>query len=505
MFLYAASSAFVPESAGLQELMRDDECSSGGCALNVLQLRSKVWGSCKTYGCNNGYVPTFTCQCHIYCAKYNNCCQDYRDVCWPSITNPPTTHPTTYPTTSPRPSSTRPLTTAPATQPLPTPALVPAQTTSDSSATWDAAAAKEGPSFRSLNGSSAPLYTFYMYRAVSNEDYAPVNVNAGTLAGVLWYLHHEVVIQAPRKFEITRILRFKVTMRATQSLWDLGMSFGSRFAFDYGQATGPFVCGRDTSRGGIKPKLCDGAFDAKILKQIRPYPDAFEWSKYGYFVGCNNLGEYPFPMDPVYYPGAKWYSLPGKCPSKKYSDKSDGCEVADTGGYCPGEIPNGNGTCTWNYEMAGNITVDEMVNISDYNAFGASGAREYDPYTDKGTRFDWWDGLKDSAKNQARVDSALRVFAEKYPDLTQAKDMTEPPCDFNFGTFYKEWYLKDPTTGPCDTPKPGSKCYGSVSWVMSEGYKLHPEWYKGLTASSTFQDIQMWLFLRGQGTCLRPC
>ena len=29
-------------------------------------------------------------------------------------------------------------------------------------------------------------------------------------------------------------------------------------------------------------------------------------SRYGYFVGCNNLGEFPFPTYKIYYEGAKW-------------------------------------------------------------------------------------------------------------------------------------------------------------------------------------------------------
>eukprot|EP00435_Cladocopium_sp_Y103_P071628 s259_g38.t1 len=46
----------------------------------------------------------------------------------------------------------------------------------------------------------------------------------------------EVVIQAPRKFDITRILRYKVQMRATNPLLYLNMNFGVRLAFDKGQA-----------------------------------------------------------------------------------------------------------------------------------------------------------------------------------------------------------------------------------------------------------------------------
>ena len=61
--------------------------------------------------------------------------------------------------------------------------------------------------------------------------------------------------------------------------------------------------------------------------------------RYGYFVGCNNLGEFPFPTYQIYYDDAKhgaqpsrildrqqspngprWFTLPGPCSSNTYKD-----------------------------------------------------------------------------------------------------------------------------------------------------------------------------------------
>merc|ERR1711953_232365 len=62
------------------------------------------------------------------------------------------------------------------------------------------------------------------------------------------------------------------------------------------------------------------------------------------------------------------------------------------------------------------------------------------------------------------------------------------------------------TTPPaCHTPTPGEECYENVIWVMEEGIYLHPNWYPGLTASSSFDDIQKNLFQFGHGNCQRPC
>merc|ERR1712050_274241 len=63
------------------------------------------------------------------------------------------------------------------------------------------------------------LQEFYMYRAQSDEAYPMENVNTGNLAGVLWYLHNEIVQSTPRKYDVTRVLRLKVTMKNTQELW----------------------------------------------------------------------------------------------------------------------------------------------------------------------------------------------------------------------------------------------------------------------------------------------
>lgn len=353
-----------------------------------------------------------------------------------------------------------------------------------------------------LNTASiAPLLTFYAYRAVSGENYPQVNVNAGNLAGVMWYLHHEVVIQAPRKFDIQRILRFKVSMRATQPLADLGMNFGSRLAFDRGQATGPFSCGRNVASAEVRPDFCGSQWASGLLPTQAP----FEWSKYGYHVGCNKLGEWPFPTSPVYYPGAVWYSFPGSCPSSQFGRKSPGCANTDPGGYCPGKVPDGSRACTWNYELAGSISIDELVGIRDYNSFinsGLRGPREYDPSKDRGMRFNWWDGINDPTRNSRRVEAALSLFRAKFPHSTPASQLPEPTCDFNFNAFFQDWF---PKAGPCQDATPNTTCRTEVEWAMGEGIHTHADWYPGLTAKSSFQAFQRLLYRNSQGDCAKPC
>jgi len=357
--------------------------------------------------------------------------------------------------------------------------------------------------------SDSPLLTFYMYRAVSDEVYPPLNTNLGSLPGVLWYLHHEVVIQAPRKFRISRILRYKVQMRATAPLLRLGMHFGVRLAYDKGQATGPFVCGRtnvtnkDGTTEGYKPKFCgDGAFNAQYLPDLKPYKNEYEYSAYGYNVGCNKLGEYPFPMHPVYYPNAIWYTLPGACPNNLYYNKDNSCQASQPGGYCPNMEPNGNGTCTWNYEDAGEISLDELVGIKDYASWMHS-RREYDPETDEGVKFGWWNGINSTTANQERVRQAAELFDRRYPYMPTVAELTNPPCDFDFGYFYKEWYRKDGYSGPCGPPN--AHCKGGIWWIRHEGLTLHPKWYVPLTTSASDDDIQRLLYQLGENECLRPC
>lgn len=357
-----------------------------------------------------------------------------------------------------------------------------------------------------FSDSSAPLQSFYMYRAISDEKYEPVNVNAANLAGVLWYLHHEVVVQAPRKFNIARIARFKVSMRATTPLLQMGMHFGVRFAFDRGQATGPFVCGKNYTVDPPIPEVCAGEFQASNATKVGAKSLPYEWEKYGYTVGCNNLGSYPFPLYSVGYPGAVWYSLPGPCPSRTYDKADDECRRRDPGGFCGlGVTPTGAGNCTWTYEKAGNITVDELVNITDYWGFVQHGGKEYDPYTDNGTDFTFWDGINNQTLNLARIKTARDLFDKKYPNMTSDKDLPQPPCDFSYKQYYRDFHMRDANFGPCEEPKGGSECAKAVQFAMSDGIYGHPDWYPGLTPKSSRQEFQQLLFQQGLSGCKRPC
>jgi len=295
--------------------------------------------------------------------------------------------------------------------------------------------------------------TFYVYRAQGEDDYPPENVNAADLAGLMWYLHNEVVASVPRKFGITRILRYKITMQNTQELYDAaGKQFGPFFAFDSAKCTAP---------------QCEST-----------------WERYGFVVGCQNLdrsianyvrdykgigvqqaeteimfrklrgisGMPSMPTDPTMdgLHSGIWYSLPGACPSETFGAKSDECMKTMSGGHC--EVVDGTRQCTYNAEYAGEIRMDDLSGILDegrgihtyedwwktsyeqcLNAV-ARGERagpcvhnaEYNVQTDEGVGTSFWNGKHDMEQGLRRMDRVRQLFREKYPQLPDSFE--EPAC-----------------------------------------------------------------------------
>jgi len=58
----------------------------------------------------------------------------------------------------------------------------------------------------------------------------------------------------------------------------------------------------------------------------------------------------------------------------------------------------------------------------------------------------------------------------------------------------------------CQTALAGSKCYESIAYVINDGIRDHPEWYKGLSPDSTPEEFQShlskWV---DEANCSRPC
>mmetsp|Transcript_16754 Transcript_16754/g.36009 ORF Transcript_16754/g.36009 Transcript_16754/m.36009 type:complete len:600 (-) Transcript_16754:138-1937(-) len=67
----------------------------------------------------------------------------------------------------------------------------------------------------------------------------------------------------------------------------------------------------------------------------------------------------------------------------------------------------------------------------------------------------------------------------------------------------------------CRTAAVGDTCYKAVMWVLQHGLLTYPEWYPGLSANPTFEDVQLLLHTGGHGPelngpssfqgCNRPC
>mmetsp|Transcript_66247 Transcript_66247/g.205258 ORF Transcript_66247/g.205258 Transcript_66247/m.205258 type:complete len:234 (+) Transcript_66247:2-703(+) len=222
----------------------------------------------------------------------------------------------------------------------------------------------------------------------------------------MWYLHNEVIgkpnFAYTRKYDITRILRYRVTMKTTQRWYSaFHHQFGPYLAFDSGRCSAP--------------------------------PCQSTWDKYGYIVGCQVLG-----TDLVNYPrdfelvdlgpkastttarpkmdlsvGGVWYSLPGPCPSMERKDKTQTCLKQELGGRCGSGT--GWGNCTYQAELAGELRLDGLCGIHNYTAWFRAGNTEYDWQSDRGKGCSFWDGRHDLKKGTRRLLLIQRLFREKFP------------------------------------------------------------------------------------------
>lgn len=296
--------------------------------------------------------------------------------------------------------------------------------------------------FQPIRQETRPPLTFYVYRAQGPSSYPLENINAADLAGVMWYLHNEVVVSSPRKYGIDRIRRYKISVKNTEEFWNVHhRNFGAFLAFDAARCTTP-ICGE-------------------------------VFSQYGFIVGCQvqstdiapYLGSTMTRVDGAckgqFCNAPVWYSLPGRCPTQGLSNqqiegntgsqdvmkaKDPACIAQQPGGRC--HAANGAPDCTFSYEEAGQIMLDELSGIEDYNYFWnvsykectqevAAGQREgpcvanqeFDLARDKGVNCSFWDHKTDVTAASKRMQAVRDLFKKHYPDM--AYDYDTPACDFD--------------------------------------------------------------------------
>jgi hypothetical protein len=238
--------------------------------------------------------------------------------------------------------------------------------------------------------STPQTLSFYMYRAQNDQNYPFENIDAANIGGVLRYLHDEVVTTCPRQFQITRIIRIKVTMHTTKPLFEKHKwHFGPYVSFEAGKCVVP------------------------NCTQI--------WENYGYAVGCQRQG-----TSVAHYPDGVWYSIPGPCPSQDVRHKTSECKEREPGGQCA--IPDGERNCTVHTEYAGEVDLDDLSGLQNFNTRCSDALAEYDPKSDTGYGTNFWNGKRDPASCAHRENVVLQFFKTKYPDFPST--LPDPVCDW---------------------------------------------------------------------------
>jgi len=251
---------------------------------------------------------------------------------------------------------------------------------------------------------TSPLsMTFYMYRSQDHHTYPLENVNMADLAGAMWYLHREVVASVPRKFNVSRILRYMVTMQNTAPLYQrTHRQFAPFVAFDSGSAPGRTA----------------------------------EWERDGFNVGCQHVDEKLYSYFNLDGAPGRWYSLPGPCPDERVGSKTPACIAKWPGGACETAMVTGAPDCTYYTEFAGEILLDELEGIENYNTWWVgkdanngtipNGNIEYKYVADRGVGMDFWNFRQNKTACDARMTAVTKQFKRKYPDLPEA--LPDYPC-----------------------------------------------------------------------------
>ena len=306
--------------------------------------------------------------------------------------------------------------------------------------------------------------TLMMYRAVASdgEEYHLENVNLASLAGVLAYVHHEVICNGgcpERKFKINHIQRFKVTMRSTWAAYDAC-------------ATDPGSCEYSPEPWGAR-SVADGSPGHQFMRFVAFDEGARAWSPPGLpSVGCSAHEIKHTFYNHDYGPSATYYSLPGRCSSRKWSARDDRCMSSDPGGECrsASDLQDDAAQCTWHAERLGEVWLDELTQIEDRAQFCEAGGKEWwsdepidvcksgicpsyickqclksqcmisieqpgegsgvSPKEGRGVSGGqqcFWDGRTDPQRNLERVAALLDLFTRKYPG-TRPADIPGPEC-----------------------------------------------------------------------------
>jgi len=238
--------------------------------------------------------------------------------------------------------------------------------------------------------------SFYAYHAeTSNPVRVGRGVNLASLGGMLDFLHRRVAGHCPRRFNITQIARYKVTIKATWALYGstVGTSkknFGPYLEFESGQCSDP------------------------RCQQV------FAW--YGHVPGCREI-----PAEFANYSGVpKEFSFPDDCPYRDVADKVSTCVSNKDQGEC--QYPNGSAACTYVLTRAGSISLAELIGIADYDEWcKTAGNIEYSVPNDAGFGTTFWDNRHDRVSCMDRVLKVETLFMNKYPNLPAR--LKEPVCD----------------------------------------------------------------------------
>jgi poly(3-hydroxybutyrate) depolymerase len=160
------------------------------------------------------------------------------------------------------------------------------------------------------------------------------------------------------------------------------------------------------------------------------------------------------------------------------------------------------------------------------------------PFWGHGNPAYWHTSVPDALQGWARFNGCSRkkyermnesVSIESYVQCHEGADVvvwrmeegghTWPGSDYDFSRFglrfghtsainaneaMRQFFDDHPRT-ICHTAVSGERCYYDVEWARTQGFHVHPEWYVGLSNTSTFEEVQDFLHRSIRANCPRPC